>query len=132
MTFTINGTTFPDAATAAAYHGETFDLDEYEDAFPCGFSEMLAWLRFQHPDLAPDDINTLASAVFSHASRPDQDIPSWKILRTLAAGQPVYMPPQRPAWEGEHDQLTTLPPHLHPTTAPTSLFVRVCRKLAAR
>ena len=125
MTYHIAGIPFPDAATAAAYYSESLDMDEYADMFPTGFSELLAWLRFNHPDLTADDITTLAAAVHEHATRPDQDIPEWKSLRDLARGIPVHIPKPRPAWEHPTDSLAALPPALH--TTPATFMQRVRR-----
>lgn len=128
MTYHINNIPFPDAATAAAYHGESIDADEWFDMFPAGFSELVTWLQFRHPELTPQDIDTLAAAVHAHAHRPDQDIPEWKMLATLARGIPVHVPKARPAWEDPHDSLARLPPALH---AQPHGFIHRLRRLFA-
>jgi len=128
MTTIIDHIPFPDAATAAAYYGESYDLDTYADMFPAGFSEVVSWLQYQHPDLTDDDITALANAVEEHATRPDQDIPDSLTLRRLVRGQPIYAP-VRPAWEDPSDGLASLPPI---PSAPTSMFVRLARKFAMR
>jgi len=129
----INGTSFPDTATAAAYFDEAYDMDSYADMSPNGLSEALAWLRFNHPELSDTDINTLAAAVHAHATRPDQDVPLRASLQALVRGVPIYRERTPPEWLDPTDHLANLPPALHRRTqAPVGLITRMARKLALR